>query len=63
MLKRIARRALLPALLLATTALGGCYVAPYPAYYGYRPYAYPAYAVAPVYGGVYVGGWHGHYWR
>lgn len=63
MLKRIARRALLPTLLLATAALGGCYVAPYPGYYGYRHYGYPAYVAAPVYGGAYVGGWHGRYWH
>ena len=73
MLKRIARRAVLPALMLATMALGGCY---YPGYYGYPGYgygyggygaAYPAYAAPPLVGGVVIGGgggyYRGRYWR
>ena len=68
MLKRIARRAALPVLLLATMALGGCY---YPGYYGYPGYGgygygggYPAYAAPPVVGGVFLGGgYRGRYWR
>ncbi len=66
MVKRFVRRAVLPAILLAATALGGC-VYPYPGYYGSPYYAsgYPAYVAAPVVvgGGYYAGGYRGRYWR
>ena len=45
MIGRFLRRAALPAVLLASTLVGGCY---YPGYYG----AYPAYG-----GGYYAGGY------
>lgn len=58
------RKFLLPLLLAATTSLGGCYYAPYPAYaygYGYPGYGYPApypgyYGPSPFVGAVVVGG-------
>jgi len=58
--RTLARKALLPILLLATAMLGGCYYTPYPAYAGYPGY-YGAYA-APV---VVVGApyYRGRYWR
>ena len=46
---RLVRRLLLGAVVVATTALGGCYVSPYP-YYPYRAYYAPApVAIAPGY--------------
>ncbi len=58
MIARIAKKALLPLLLLGTTLLGGCYYTPYGYYpgYGYGAGYAPVYAPAPIYGGVVVGG-------
>ncbi len=64
-MKRFVRRAVLPAILLAATALGGC-LYPYPGYYGspYYASAYPAYAAPVVVGGGFYGGYHRpRYWR
>jgi hypothetical protein len=75
MIKRILRRAALPAALLAATALGGCYYPygyAYPGYYAagygypaYYAYGYPAYVGTGVYfgGWGWRGGWGGYGWR
>ena len=60
MIKRIVRQAVLPVVLLAVTALGGCVYPSYPGYYGYYPGVY----APPV--GVVIGGggyYHRGYYR
>jgi hypothetical protein len=64
MLKHLIRRAALPVILLAATALGGCVYSPYPYGYPYYASAYPAYVAPPVVGGVFIGGGYRRpYWR
>ena len=59
--RHLARKALLPLLLLGSALLGGCYYTPYPGYYagGYYP-AYSAPAPVVVVGPAY---YRGRYWR
>ena len=68
MLARVARKALLPILLAASTLLGGCYYGPYYPGYGYGyGYGYPYggyggyYGPSPFVGAVVIGG--GRFYR
>ncbi len=59
MVRRLIRFALLPVLLMGTSLLGGCYVAPYPVAPRYA-YVHPG----PYAGGYYGPGYyHRGYWR